>query len=392
MKTKFAKRVAELKPSATLAITSKAKEMKKRGLDVVGFGAGEPDFDTPPNIKEAAIGAIKRGFTKYTPAAGTPELREAVCEKLKKDNALSYIPEQVVISCGAKHALYNVFQVLCEEGDEVIVISPYWVSYPEMIYLSGAKPRFVEAKESDGFVIDPKALEKSITGRTKAIVINSPSNPTGAVFGKGVLGEIAKIAASRNIFVISDEIYEKLIYGGEEHVSIGSLAKDIKDLTITINGVSKTYSMTGWRIGYAAGPLEIMKKISALQSHSTSNPTSISQAASVEAMKGDQAALAKMKEEFERRRDYMVERINSLDKISCVNPKGAFYVFCNISKTNADSTSFCGELLEKAHVACVPGAAFGSDKHIRLSFATDMETIKKGLDRIEKYLYGKDNS
>ncbi|UCD55174.1 MAG: pyridoxal phosphate-dependent aminotransferase, partial [Candidatus Omnitrophota bacterium] len=250
---KFSDRVSQLKSSPTLAISAKAKEMRKRGLDVIGFGAGEPDFDTPLNIKEAAIEAIKKGFTKYTPAAGTIELKNAVCEKLKKDNSLVHVPDEVAISCGAKHALFNIFQVLCQKGDEVIIISPYWVSYAEMVRLSGAEPRIVESKEANGFVVVPEEIKKNITKRTKAIIINSPSNPTGAVLGKELLEKIAKIAISKKIFVISDEIYEKLIYDGEEHVSIGSLNKEISKLTLTVNGVSKTYSMTGWRIGYVAG-------------------------------------------------------------------------------------------------------------------------------------------
>ena len=382
----FSERVSQLKPSLTLAITAKVKAMRKKGMDIIGFAAGEPDFDTPDNIKTAAIRAIKSGFTKYTPSAGTPELRKAVCEKLKKDNSLVYKPEEVVISCGAKHTLYNIFQALCNKNDEVIIISPYWVSYTEIVALSGAKPRIVRSREEDGFVVDPALIEKNITSRTKAIIINSPSNPTGVVYGKDVLKKIAKIAVSRNIFVISDEIYEKLTYGPEGHVSLGTIAPEAKPRTIIVNGVSKAYSMTGWRIGYAAGNVEIMKLISALQSHSTSNPSSISQAAALEALRGGQAAVLKMKKEFETRRNYMVKRINSSGKLSCVEPKGAFYVFCNISKAKLDSVTFAGRLLEEGRVACVPGAAFGSDKHVRLSFATGMDNIKKGLDRIDKWL------
>ena len=391
---KFAERISQLKPSLTLAITSKAKEMRKKGIDVIGFGAGEPDFDTPSNIKEAAIGAIQKGFTKYTPASGVIELKSAISEKLKKDNSLIATPEEIAVSCGAKHALYNIFQVLCGKGDEVLIISPYWVSYPEMIMLSGATPRIVEAREKDGFIVDPKVIAKNITKRTKAIVVNSPSNPTGAVLGEKALAEIAKLAVSKKIFVISDEIYEKLIYGGEKHVSIGSLNKDISKLTLTVNGVSKTYAMTGWRIGYVAGSVDIIKKIMALQSHSTSNPSSISQMAALEALRGSQDSLSEMKKEFASRRDFMTERINSIKNMSCVKPKGAFYVFANISKTRYDSVSFCNKLLQEAHVACVPGIAFGSDRHVRLSFATSMENIKTGLDRIEGWLknYEKNDS
>ena len=383
---KFAERVLQLKPSPTLAITSKAKVMKKSGVDVISFGAGEPDFDTPTNIKKAGTEAIKAGFTKYTPASGTAELKKAVCEKLERDNSLDYAPDQVAISCGAKHALYNIFQVLCGKGDEVIVISPYWVSYTEMVRLSGAVPRIVPAAEKKGFVVDPALIAKNITPRTKALIVNSPSNPTGAVFNGKVLEKIAEIAVDRKIFVISDEIYEKLIYGSEGHVSLGSLGKDIYALTLTVNGVSKTYSMTGWRVGYVAGPRPVIEKISALQSHSTSNPASICQAAALEALSGNQDAVTKMRKEFSARRDYMVKRINALGNISCVTPEGAFYVFPNIAKTKIGSLELCERLLEEAHVACVPGIAFGSDAHVRLSFATGMENIEKGLDRIENWL------
>ena len=383
---KFAKRVARLLPSSTLAITSRAASMRKEGVDVVNFGAGEPDFDTPSNIKRAATEAISRGFTKYTPASGTLDLKRAVSDTLRKDNSLRYKPEEIVITCGAKHALYNIFQVLCGTGDEVLVIAPFWVSYPEMVTLAGARPRFVRVRESDGFVPDPADLEKNITARTKAVIINTPSNPTGAVFGKKVLAKIAKIAVRKRIFVISDEIYEKLIYDGEKHVSIGSLNKEIFRNTLTVNGVSKTYSMTGWRIGYVAGPSEIIKKISALQSHSTSNPSSISQMAALEALRGSQKKVLCMKKEFAERRDYMTRRINSFGRMSCMKPSGAFYIFCNTAGTGLGSVELCSRLLSEAHVACVPGIAFGSDSHIRLSFATGMKNIKTGLDRITAWL------
>jgi len=360
--------------------------MRKKGVNVIGFGAGEPDFDTPRNIKDAAIRAIKSGFTKYTPASGTPELKESICKKFEDDNGLSYETGQIIVSCGAKHSLYSIFQALCDKSDEVIVISPYWVSYTEMIRLAGAEPRIVNADEKDRFEVDPEKIKKIINKQTKALIINSPANPTGAVLKGKVLREIADIAVSKKINVISDEIYEKLIYDEEEHVSIGSLGKDILSLTVTVNGVSKSYSMTGWRIGYLAGNPEIVNKISALQSHSTSNPASISQAAALEALKGDQAELLEMKKEFVSRRNYMVDRINKIEKMSCVKPKGAFYVFCNISGTGLDSVRFCERLLEEAHVACVPGCAFGLDTHVRLSFATGMENIKTGLDRIEDWI------
>ena len=382
---KFPNKIAQLKPSLTLAITSKAKEMKADGVDIVGFGAGEPDFDTPESIKNAGILAIKEGKTKYTPASGTAELKSAICKKFKKDNALVYSPEEVAISCGAKHALYNIFQVMCDSDDEILIISPYWLSYTEMVRLSGAREVLVEAHEKNNFVINPDDVARKITQKTKAIIVNSPSNPTGAVYGKEVLSEIAKIAVEKDIFVISDEIYEKLIYDGERHVSIGALNDKVCKKTLTVNGVSKTYSMTGWRIGYVAGDARIIAKIAALQSHSTSNPSSISQVAALEALNGKQDEMEKMVKEFESRRNFMASEINKMDKISCVSPKGAFYVFCNIEKTGLDSLQFTERLLLEAHVACVPGIPFGSDKHIRLSFATSLENIKKGLERIEKW-------
>jgi len=382
----FAKRVSQLKPSSTLAITSKAKAMKKKGIDIVSFGAGEPDFDTPSHIKEAGVKAIKEGFTRYTPASGTNELKEAISKKLERENNLKYKPSEIAISCGAKHSLYSIFQVLCDAGEEVIIISPYWLSYAEMVRLSQAEPVIVEAHEKDLFVVSPLAIEKKITKKTKAIIVNSPSNPTGAVFGKDTLKAIAEIAIKHNITIISDEIYERLIYDGEKHISIGSLNEKAKNLTLTVNGVSKTYAMTGWRIGYVAGQEDIIKKISALQSHSTSNPTSISQKAALTAITGSQDAVEKMRKEFSRRRDYMAEKINKIKGLSCINPKGAFYIFCNVEKIGLGSVELCARLLREAHVACVPGEPFGSDRYIRLSFATSMDSIKKGLDRIEKWL------
>lgn len=379
-------RVSQLKPSPTLAITARAQEMRKGGADIISFGAGEPDFDTPSNIKNAAIAGIDKGFTKYTPSSGIAELKNVICEKFKKDNLLNFSPEQIIVSCGAKHALYNSLQVLCNKGDEIIIIAPYWVSYIEMIRLAGGIPKIVPADENKNYVIDTARIKKAVSARTKAIIINSPSNPTGAVYPKAILEDLAEIALSKKIFLISDEIYEKLIYDDEKHFSVGSLSDKMAELTLTINGVSKTYAMTGWRIGYMGGPIDVIKKISALQSHSTSNPTSISQLAAVEALTGDQAVIERMKNEFIARRDYMQNRINSFAKISCVNPKGAFYIFCNISPTNMDSLKFSSRLLEEAGVACVPGIAFGSDNHIRLSFATGMNNIKEGLDRIEKWL------
>lgn len=389
---KIAGRIAQVKPSLTLAITQKAKKMKAEGIDVVGFGAGEPDFDTPLHIKEAAKHAIDRGDTKYTPASGTPELKKAICEKFERENGIKYAPEEIIASCGAKHSLYNIFQVICEKPDEVLIISPYWLSYPEMVHLAEGKPVFVPTTEKNAFVPSIDDINRKITQATKAIILNSPSNPTGSVLDRGFLEKIAEIAVAKKIFVISDEIYENLLYDGEKRVSIASLGEKIKALSFTVNGVSKSYSMTGWRIGYLGGPKEIVSHISALQSHSTSNPTSISQAAALEALKGSQAEVETMKKAFVERRDYMVERINKIRGLSCVKPKGAFYIFCNIAGTKMGSLALTKKLLEEAKVACVPGIAFGSDQHMRLSFATGMDNIKKGLDRIENWLNNAKNN
>ncbi|MBU4312876.1 MAG: pyridoxal phosphate-dependent aminotransferase [Candidatus Omnitrophica bacterium] len=379
-------RVKNISASLTLAITAKAKKMKEQGIDVIGFGSGEPDFDTPAHIKEAGIKAIQQGLTKYTPASGTDTLKEIICEKFSKDNGLSYDPSQIVVSCGAKHSLYNIFQAICEKGDEVAIPSPYWLSYPEMVKLAEAEPRFVDADDTDNFKISPVKLKKAITKKTKALIINSPSNPTGSVYDKDELAEIGKMAADKNIFIISDEIYEKIIFDGKPHVSIASISDDIFKNTIVVNGVSKSFSMTGWRIGYIASVnKEIVSAIKNLQSHSTSNPTSISQAAALEAIKVKDNSVETMVKEFERRRNYIVERVNSIEGLSCVKPGGAFYIFCRIDNKGLSSISLSDALLEDAKVAVVPGKPFGSDQHIRLSFATSMENIQKGMDRIEEW-------
>jgi len=401
----LAKRISAISPSPTLAITAKAKEMKARGIDVIGFGAGEPDFDTPEHIKEEAKKALDEGFTKYTPASGIPELKVAICQKLKRDNGLDYEPDQIIVSCGAKHSLYNAIQVLCEPGDEILLPSPYWVSYPEQIRLSGAEPVIIETEEEEGFKIKIERLRKKITSRTKLLILNSPSNPTGAVYHREELEVIAEIAVERNIYIISDEIYEKIIYDNLEHISIASLNSEIKRLTIVINGVSKSYSMTGWRIGYAAGPKEIVDAMSRLQSHSTSNPTSFAQKASIVALEGSQEPLRRMVSEFAKRREYIVERLNSIIGISCLKPEGAFYVFPNISKLLGrsykpspcvqrlgkgriikDSVTLAQILLEEVKIAVVPGSAFGEDNHLRLSYATSMKNITKGVDRLEEFM------
>lgn len=389
----IAQRARAIKPSPTLAMAAKAKAMKAQGIDVVDFGVGEPDFDTPENVKQAGIKAIQSGFTKYTPAGGTDELRDAVVDKFRKDNGLSYERSQVLISCGAKHSLYNIAEALFDPGDEVIIPSPYWVSYPDQVILNDAVPVIVETTEREGFRISAARLEKAITNKTKAIVLNSPSNPTGLAYDKKTLQEIAAVAVKHRIYVISDEIYEKLVYDGFTHTSIASLGPEIKELTIVVNGVSKSHAMTGWRIGYAAGPRDVITAMANIQSQSTSNPASISQKAALEALRGPQDFLPVMNAEFDKRRKYMVERLNKMQGVSCTLPVGAFYAFPNVlklygrsagGKTVRNSADLAAYLLETAKVALVSGDSFGADAYIRLSYATSLEIIKKGMDRIEE--------
>jgi len=392
---KLSKRASSIGASPTLAITAKAKKMQAEGIDVVGFGAGEPDFDTPMNVKEAAKKAIDAGFTKYTPTSGIPELKAAICEKFKKDNGLDYEPGEVLVSCGAKHSIFNAVLTLCEEGDEVILPAPYWVSYPEMIKLVGAKLVVLRTTHQSGLKVTPEQLRKAITPRTKLFILNSPSNPTGMVYSREELRALGKILAEAGVCCISDEIYEKITYDGKEHVSIASLSPEMKKLTIVVNGVSKPYSMTGWRIGYAAGPKEVIQAMSNLQDHSTSNPTSISQKAALEALKGPQESVRKMVKAFAERRDYIVKRLNSIEGINCLTPEGAFYAFPNVSKLFGrkygkhvikDSFSLTELLLTEAKVAVVPGAVFGDDHYLRLSYATSMKDIERGMDRIEEFV------
>jgi len=381
----MANKVSQISPSVTLEVTARAKALKKKGLDIINFAGGEPDFDTPDFIKDAAIKAVRDGMTKYTPASGLPELKEAVCAKFKKDNGLTYDPGQVAISCGAKHSLYNLFQALCDEGDEVLLPSPYWLSYPEMIKLAGAKPVVLET-DKETFTVRPEDIKKRITKKTKAIIINSPSNPCGAVYDRGRLEEIADIVVKHNISVVSDEIYEKLIYDGLKHVSIASLNDDVYKMTFVVNGVSKSHSMTGWRIGYVAGREGIIKGISALQSHSTSNPSSISQAAALAALEGSVSTVSKMAEVFEKRRNVMVDELSRIEGIKCIKPQGAFYCFADIRETRMDGLTFSKRLLDEKHVAVIPGAPFGSKEYVRLSFATSIEDIKKGVGRIREWV------
>ena len=395
MSTNLSKRALEISPSLTLEITDKAQKMRKSGIDIIGFGAGEPDFDTPENIQQAGIEAIKTGKTRYTAASGIPELKTAICEKLKRDNNLEYDNTNILVSSGAKHSIFNAFYAVLNEGDEVIIPVPYWVSYPEFIKVVGGVPVLVKTKESNDFKYTKECLEKAITDKTKVIVLNSPSNPTGTVYTRTELEMIAEIAVKNNIFIISDEIYEKLVYDGEEHISIASLNEDIKKLTIVINGMSKAFAMTGWRIGYAAAESEIIKVMSNIQSHTTSNASSISQYASVEGLNGDQSVICDMIKEFDKRRIYMADRVNKINYLSCNMPKGAFYVMANITEAKGmtirghkieNSLDFTSLLLEEAKVAVVPGIAFGDDDYVRLSYATSMENIEKGLDRIEEVL------
>jgi len=393
----LSKKAMEISPSLTLAITAKAKKMKAEGIDVIGFGAGEPDFNTPKNIQQAAIKAIEAGQTRYTAASGIIELKEAVVNKFKKDNNLTYKTSQIIISTGAKQCLANIFQSILNPGDEVLIGAPYWVSYPELVQLADGVPTFVETEESNSFKLTIESLEKAVTKKTKAMILNSPNNPTGTAYTKEELEKIATFAQKHDIIIISDEIYEKLLYGESGHISIASLSEDAYNRTIVINGVSKAYAMTGWRIGYAAASEKITSLMSNIQSHTTSNPCSISQYASVEALNGDQSEVEKMKQEFKKRRDFMVDKINSINNLSCVKPEGAFYVMVNISKVLnkevdgkiiKDSLTFSDLLLEKEKVAVIPGIAFGVDDFIRLSYATSMENIEKGLNRIEDFVNG----
>ena len=375
----------QLTPSLTLAIDSKAKAMRAEGIDVCGFGAGEPDFDTPEHIKEAAIKALQEGFTKYTPSSGMPELRSAISEKFAADNGIEYRPSQIIVSNGAKQSCYNAILACCEPGDEVIIPAPYWLSYPEMVRLTGAEPVIVPTTAANSYKMTAEEFENAMTPRTKMVIINSPGNPTGSVYTREELEKIVEVALTEDIFILSDEIYEKLVYDDAVAVSPASLSKEAYDLTITVNGFSKAYAMTGWRLGYLGAPEEVAKVIDSLQSHSTSGPNSFAQKGGVAALKGSQQCVTDMRDEFNVRREYMFERIAAIQNLSAVKPLGAFYMLVNIAKFGLSSTNFADRLLSKAEVAVVPGVAFGDDQTVRLSYATDLETIKTGLDRIEQF-------
>lgn len=386
MNYKISRRAASLSPSLTLAIDSKAKQMKAEGQDVVGFGAGEPDFDTPQHIKDAAAQALAQGFTKYTPSSGIPELRQAVADKFKRDNGLTYKPSQCIISNGGKHSCYNIILATCEEGDEVIIPSPYWLSYPEMAKLAGATPVIVETTDKTEFKVTPQQLRDAITPRTRLFILNSPSNPTGSLYTPEEIRALGDICVEKGVLIMSDEIYEKLVYDGAKHVSVASFSQKHYEHTIVVHGLAKAYSMTGWRLGYLAAPEPIAKAIDAIQSHSTSNPVSFAQKGGVAALNGPQDHLSSWLGEYAKRRSYAHQRLNAMPGISCVNAKGAFYLFPNISKLGLNSTEFCAKLLDEEKVAAVPGIAFGADAYLRISYATSMANIEKGLDRMERFV------
>ena len=388
----LARRVKAIKTSATIAINEKATRMRARGVDVISFAVGEPDFDTPQNIKKAAVEAIESGFTKYTAVAGIVELKEAIAEKFHNDNGLTYKPAQISVACGAKHALYNIAQVLWDQGDEVIIIAPYWVSYTDQVILTGATPVIFDTSKFKNFAIPRDKLKALITPRTRAILINSPSNPTGKVYNRSELETIAQLAVENDLLIISDEIYEKILYDGAEFVSIAALGSEIQQRTITVNGVSKAYAMTGWRIGYAAGPEKIIQAMNKIQGQATSAPNSIAQKASIAALCGPQTQVDNMRREYQKRRDYIINELNAIEGIDCNTPSGAFYAYPNVSKLYGakygdqvitDSVGFCAYILDETQVALVPGLAFGTDDFVRISYATSMENIKTGMGRIK---------
>ncbi len=391
---RLSRRARMLKPSATLAITAKAKALRAQGVDVIGFGAGEPDFDTPETIKRRAVEAIEQGFTKYTPVGGIEELKEAIIRRFADDYGLTYQKNEISVACGAKHSLYNIAQVLFDEGDEVVIPAPYWVSYPEQVRLAGAEPRIVVTHEDEGFKLTPDALRRAITPRTRALILNYPSNPTGATYTRRELEGLVEVALEAGLWIVSDEIYDKIIYPPASHTPVAALGDEVKRATLFVNGVSKSYSMTGWRIGFAAGDARVIAAMNNLQGQCTSNPASISQVASVEAFSGSQDVVREMVAEFAKRKDYIVGRLNAVPGIECFDPQGAFYVFPNVSslfgrstpggRTIENSVDFTEYLLEEAKVAVVPGIEFGAEGYVRISYATSMDNIVEGMDRIEK--------
>ncbi|MEB3220051.1 MAG: pyridoxal phosphate-dependent aminotransferase [Nostocales cyanobacterium 94392] len=383
---KLAARISQVSPSLTLAIAAKAKAMKAEGIDVCSFSAGEPDFDSPAHVKAAAQKALDEGKTKYGPAAGEPELRRAIANKLKSENHLDYQAENIIVTNGGKHSLFNLMQALIEPGDEVIIPAPYWVSYPEMVKLVGGNPVIIMTDEKTGYKIHPDILRSSITPKTKLFVLNSPSNPTGMVYTPEEIKALAEVIVEKDILVVSDEIYEKILYDGAKHLSIGSLNDEILARTIVSNGFAKGYSMTGWRLGYLAAPVELIKAATTVQGHSTSNVCTFAQYGAIAALEGSQECVEEMRQAFAKRRKVMLERINAIPGLKSVQPDGAFYLFPDISKTGLKSLEFCNALLEQHQVAVIPGVAFGADNNIRLSYATDMATIEKGMDRLEKFV------
>ncbi|QOV22128.1 pyridoxal phosphate-dependent aminotransferase [Anabaenopsis elenkinii] len=383
---KLAARVSKVTPSLTLAIAAKAKAMKAEGIDVCSFSAGEPDFDTPAHIKAAAAKALDSGKTKYGPAAGEPKLREAIAQKLKTDNGLNYQSENVIVTNGGKHSLFNLMLALIDPGDEVIFGSPYWLSYPEMVTLAGGKSVILTTDATTDYKVTPEQLRQAITPKTKLFILNSPSNPTGMVYTPDEIKALAQVVVDADIYVVSDEIYEKILYDGAEHISIGSLGKAIFDRTLISNGFAKAYSMTGWRLGYLAGPVEIIRSAISIQGHSTSNVCTFAQYGAIAALESSQDCVESMRQAFAQRRQVMLDRLNAIPALSCSKPDGAFYLFPDISKTGLNSLEFSNALLETQQVAVIPGIAFGADQNIRLSYATDMDTIEKGMDRLEKFV------
>jgi len=382
-----ADKISALTPSLTLSVTSEAKRLREEGIDVCSFGAGEPDLDTPEFVKEAAIQALRDGKTKYTASSGIPELRQAISEKLELENNVQYPASQVIVNCGAKHSCYNAILATCDPEDEVIIPAPYWTSYPEMVKMAGAEPYIIQTEKSNGWKLTPEQFEESISGRTRMLILNSPNNPTGAVYTRKELEALAEVALSEDIVILSDEIYEKLIYNGQEHVSIASLSPEVRDLTITINGFSKVYAMTGWRLGYTAAPESIAEAISTIQSHTTSNPCSFAQFGGVAALKGDQQVVNDMVEEYDMRRQYMLQRLNKISKVDVVEPNGAFYFLVDTSAMGLGSLNLTEKLLSRYHVAAVPGIAFGNDQSIRFSYATGLDVINNGMDRFEEFCH-----